>query len=923
MVGSASSPESPDSLGGPAELPASLPQPSGGHVVSGAPPPRLTCETPTTVLLANAPPSLNKYRSDSSRAPGSPPAVWFWQMTGVAWDRSTTSYRSQYNLWRGWSQDNATRGQRQRAERGEAEKEAERKRSRKHYHSSRAVCNHDAAAVSEPVSHAPSGLSSLPLTLQLAAARACKSRYSAAREKDAAATAAMLEAAAAAVSAGMPQAGVAQMAATLEEEQEEELDLTPEADTLPCWEEGEGSAASPQLEHAPPELPPPRNNEEVASRLLALLPRRGLIAPLQTTNELFERARSHVGSSLDKMPMATGLGISARGGTMGRLAHLRGDDRVLECSAVGCSVKWPFPYAARAISQLQRRSSLRHLFYDGAPGAELLAILQGEQRSWTCFTCATFAFFHRAVPVMRQRAFEQMALRGWSGATDFGSLMCELSGLELPAVLELPLANSSKHTFVPPRVHLVVLNGAKITCPTVAVADKLKTFVADDEVATTFDRAVREVGVRGETGEATIIVVACREAYARLISEGAELRGGWDPTEPSALRALLADTAMVMPVAALRNGTSPVSGVSANRIFTGAQIIAKVHSCARQRQRRDGGVSASGCAACLRPGVALNVMNLCRSCAGFLSKPIAPDSVAFNGTKGGRVGPVSNPAVLVPHLTTGRYFGQPDRAIAHGSALLPPDEAAAKAGVVDLVPLVPATPNSTKTSAGDPVVSRKIEASFRSLSVSPQEHDFAAKLVPEYASLRKALANQEFELLLILQAVCPLSLPEGEFDYDARISRLTSAPDGCNDGESGFIAGYCGLELEALKYETYEELLEAAIKPGGYLARRNCGTYLSEDGCGTHFDQSDTHEVVIEVWAGDVCALPEAERIKAMELAERLAGRHGARVLLPDARISLRVRPCCDVMIAHLKAWQHLSINHPVFGRHATAVHVA
>ena len=156
-----------------------------------------------------------------------------------------------------------------------------------------------------------------------------------------------------------------------------------------------------------------------------------------------------------------------------------------------------------------------------------------------------------------------------------------------------------------------------------------------------------------------------------------------------------------------------------------------------------------------------------------------------------------------------------------------------------------------------------------------------------------------------------------------RFSRLTSAPDGCNDGESGFIAGYCGLELEALKYETYEELLEAAIKPGGYLARRNCGTYLSEDGCGTHFDQSDTHEVVIEVWAGDVCALPEAERIKAMELAERLAGRHGARVLLPDARISLRVRPCCDVMIAHLKAWQHLSINHPVFGRHATAVHVA
>ena len=110
---------------------------------------------------------------------------------------------------------------------------------------------------------------------------------------------------------------------------------------------------------------------------------------------------------------------------------------------------------------------------------------------------------------------------------------------------------------------------------------------------------------------------------------------------------------------------------------------------------------------------------------------------------------------------------------------------------------------------------------------------------------------------------------------------------------------------------------------GGECSDLSCGTYLSEDGCGTHFDQSDTHEVVVEVWAGDVCALPEQERRRAMELAEQLAGRHGARVLVPDARVSLRVRPCRDVMIAHLKAWQHLSINHSVFGRYATAVHIA
>ena len=49
----------------------------------------------------------------------------------------------------------------------------------------------------------------------------------------------------------------------------------------------------------------------------------------------------------------------------------------------------------------------------------------------------------------------------------------------------------------------------------------------------------------------------------------------------------------------------------------------------------------------------------------------------------------------------------------------------------------------------------------------------------------------------------------------------------------------------------------------------------------------------------------------------------GARVLVPDAHASLRVRPCCDVMLAHLKVWQHLSVDHPQFGRYATAVHIA
>ena len=69
------------------------------------------------------------------------------------------------------------------------------------------------------------------------------------------------------------------------------------------------------------------------------------------------------------------------------------------------------------------------------------------------------------------------------------------------------------------------------------------------------------------------------------------------------------------------------------------------------------------------------------------------------------------------------------------------------------------------------------------------------------------------------------------------------------------------------------------------------------------------------MWAGDVCGLEDAERAEAIRRAVELSGVHGARVLVPDAHVSLRVRPCCDVMVAHLRVWQHFSIDHPVYGR--------
>ena len=105
----------------------------------------------------------------------------------------------------------------------------------------------------------------------------------------------------------------------------------------------------------------------------------------------------------------------------------------------------------------------------------------------------------------------------------------------------------------------------------------------------------------------------------------------------------------------------------------------------------------------------------------------------------------------------------------------------------------------------------------------------------------------------------------GEPAVEARISNLTST--GLwrgQDSASGFIKGSLMLEEFAYKYDTYEELLDAVIK-----------------------------------------------------------GVHGARVLVPDAHVSLRVRPCCDVMVAHLRVWQHFSIDHPVYGRYSTAVHIS
>ena len=81
-----------------------------------------------------------------------------------------------------------------------------------------------------------------------------------------------------------------------------------------------------------------------------------------------------------------------------------------------------------------------------------------------------------------------------------------------------------------------------------------------------------------------------------------------------------------------------------------------------------------------------------------------------------------------------------------------------------------------KKAVGDPFVSHPVQGTFRSLTISPKEHDLAADLVPGYSELRRELALQEVEMLVYLRAVCPLTLEDGTLDMDARISQLTSDP---------------------------------------------------------------------------------------------------------------------------------------------------
>jgi hypothetical protein len=216
-------------------------------------------------------------------------------------------------------------------------------------------------------------------------------------------------------------------------------------------------------------------------------------------------------------------------------------------------------------------------------------------------------------------------------------------------------------------------------------------------------------------------------------------------------------------------------------------------------------------------------------------------------------------------------------------------------------------------------------AQFKSILLTRKQDEWTAKLLPAYGDLRTKLAGVETLAILVIRDVCfPRAVDCGQYDFhaDARILRLTASRHGQDDSTSGFMIGIERIEQDALRHTSFDILCKMAWSSalGHVVDRTGGGSYLSEAGCGVHKDSTKDHEVVLEMWGGHVCSLPAEDQGEVISLLQKMAGPLGARVLCPDAHVSLGVRPLRDVMVAHLKVWQHFSIDDELLGRYGTAV---
>ena len=648
------------------------------------------------------------------------------------------------------------------------------------------------------------------------------------------------------------------------------------------------------------------------------------------------------------------------------LMHKRGSALEVRCTSPPdkCGLIWSHDYAARCLQALSENNDVRHLFDEGMPAHSLQATLLVDGTSWTCFTCSTIGWLAARKVARRKCALEKMALRGWMIPIDSSSTVVQLDDLPLPEQYLQMAPGTTAHTFPVRTCHLTLLNGGRICLPSSLEAKEVNSYLLTHGDAGEIGRALHSLHARGVKGDHTPTLVVSQSLFALVVSNGRGLCDEWRANGGSTaagLRTKLADSSNAMPLAIFAADANPVDSLKKNRVFLAASIMAKLNTHAKKCGRKDNG---SVCEICLLPrGLTRHRGGKCPECASQLVLPKVPRACSYSYSRGGRPSAVEDLAQVVPHATVGQYVAGASEACVMGTQVLQPSSHRERSGVSELELLVPATPNARCRAEGDPLVTFPVQPSFRSLTLSPGEHDFAARVVPEYGDLRREIADVEVGTLLTLRALCPMvETTGGDFDVDARISRLctghmdggdaersgeggedrqggavgeakesgegTESGDSGADGRSGFVTGYYRLEHHAAKFETYEEFLDAAIKTRtdgaeGYVCARNHGSYLSEQGCGVHYDGTNDHELVLEVWGCDVCAIQtETERAFAIEKLEAMAGDHGSRVLVPDAHVALCLRRCRDVMLAHLKVWQHCSVDHPKFGRYGTAVYI-
>ena len=431
-------------------------------------------------------------------------------------------------------------------------------------------------------------------------------------------------------------------------------------------------------------------------------------------------------------------------------------------------------------------------------------------------------------------------------------------------------------------------------------------------------------------------------------------------------------SARSLPIAALVPDGNPISTHDANTTFLAGHILAlrrktaikeqeRRDEAAAQRQRSakkrrcsDASTRCVCCSAIITSSV--HSTGLCGECVSQLTKPDASSLSVAHKTQGGRPGPISNLSDVAFHPTLKRHMGSVVKPLAQGVQILPP-AVEDKAAVQSLDVLVPALPGCRRTGKhphfpGQPIITYPLVGHFRSLTMRPEDHEWAAQVVPGYSDILRELSREHLRVLLSVDATGILrddaglllgalrELVRDRKDLDGKaedpggmtgsvsaigklLGKGVRGLTNIHDSISGFVGGAAHVRGAAANHTMgIEEFLRCGQFPGGFEATRNTGTYLNEDGTGMHTDGGELHELVVEMMSSGFCSLSASNRAIASQLLER--EREGielaAMPIVPDAHVALKCVPLRGMMLAHLHVWQHASVQHPVVGRYGTAV---